>query len=97
MAELIFHPDTALEIKESYEWYQQQAEGLGDDFLKELESAFEAIARLPGTWPKFTLNCRRFVLKKFPFSIIYQARDEAIFIVAIMHNSRKPGYWKDRA
>ena len=44
MAEIIFHPDTAHEIKRSYEWYQNQAEGLGDDFIAELESAYETIA-----------------------------------------------------
>ncbi len=44
MPRLVFHPDIALEIRASYEWYQNQAEGLGDDFITELESAFDAIA-----------------------------------------------------
>jgi len=96
MAEIIFHPDTVLEIKSSYEWYQNQAEGLGDDFIEELESAYEAIAEHPRTWPKFTKNCRRFLLSKFPFSVIYQVNNNSTFVLAIMHNSRKPGYWEGR-
>jgi len=36
MPEIIFHPTVAIEVKASYEWYQNQAEGLGDDFLYEL-------------------------------------------------------------
>ncbi len=96
MAEIIFHPDTVLEIKSSYEWYQNQAEGLGEDFIEELESAYEAIAELPRTWPKFTKSCRRFLLSKFPFSVIYQVSNNSIFVLAIMHNSRKPGYWEGR-
>jgi len=28
-----FHPDIELEVQASYEWYQKQAVGLGDDFL----------------------------------------------------------------
>ena len=47
MPKLIFHPDVNNEIKASYEWYQNQVEGLGDDFLAELESAYEAIEELP--------------------------------------------------
>ncbi len=39
MLEIKFHPDVAVEIKASYQWYQDQAEGLGEDFLSELESA----------------------------------------------------------
>lgn len=39
MPRIIFHPDIAREIKASYEWYQSQAEGLGDDFMAEVELA----------------------------------------------------------
>ncbi len=96
MPKIIFHPDVVHEIKASYEWYQNQAEGLGDDFIAELESAYEAITELPGTWPKFSKNYRRFLLSKFPFSVIYRANNNSIFVVAVMHNSKKPGYWKNR-
>lgn len=36
MLNVIFHPDIELEVQASYEWYQKQAVGLGDDFLTEL-------------------------------------------------------------
>ena len=62
MPKLIFHPEVKNEIKASYEWYQNQAEGLGDDFLAELESACKAIEELPNTWPNFSKNCRSFCL-----------------------------------
>jgi toxin ParE1/3/4 len=50
---LVFHPDVSTEIRASYSWYQELAEGLGDDFLDELESAYEAILEFPQTWPFF--------------------------------------------
>ena len=65
MPDLKFHPDVAVEIKASFDWYQKQADGLGDDFLNELESA-------------------------------YQASNEFVYVVAVMHNSRKPEYWLKR-
>ncbi|MBL8498239.1 MAG: type II toxin-antitoxin system RelE/ParE family toxin [Nitrosomonas sp.] len=80
----------------SYEWYQNQAEGLGDDFLHELELAYQTLTEFPETWPKFRKNYRRFLLRKFPFSVLYRLQAGTIFVVAVMHNSRKPGYWKDR-
>ena len=97
MLEIKFHPDVAVEIKASYQWYQDQAEGLGEDFLSELESAYQTIQELPNTWPKFETGFRRFLLSKFPFSIIYRPNAKNIFVVAVMHNSRKPGYWNERA
>lgn len=96
MLELIFHPDIADEVKSSYQWYQNKADGLGDDFLSELESAYQMIAELPDTWLVFNTSYRRFLLSKFPFSIIYRQSATSIFVVAVMHNSRKPGYWQSR-
>ena len=97
MPEIIFRPDIEHEVKSSYIWYQKQAKGLGDDFLTELETGYEAIIELSNTWPKFQQGFRRFLLSKFPFSIIYRFNGKTIFVVAVMHNSRKPGYWAERA
>jgi plasmid stabilization system protein ParE len=97
MPKIIFHPDVALEVKASYTWYERQAAGLGEDYLSELESAYQAIAELPNTWPMFQQNFRRFLLSKFPFSIIYRSNGKSIFVVAVMHNHRKPGYWQNRS
>ncbi len=96
MLKLKFHPQVSDEIKASYTWYQTQAIGLGDDFLDELESAYHAISELPQTWPFFQKKFRRFLLSRFPFSIIYKENDNLIYVVAVMHNSRKPEYWLDR-
>jgi toxin ParE1/3/4 len=49
MPRLVFHPDVSAEIRASYSWYQELAEGLGDDFPDELESAYEAILEFPQT------------------------------------------------
>ncbi len=96
MLDIVFHPDIEHEVKASYDWYQNQAMGLGDDFLVELEAAYQTIIELPDTWPKFQNGFRRFLLRKFPFSVIYQCNQNTIYVVAVMHNSRKPGYWSER-
>lgn len=49
MLKLTFHPDIEQEVKTSYNWYQEQAQGLGNDFLTELETAFATIQELPDT------------------------------------------------
>jgi hypothetical protein len=72
MFEVIFHPHVAVEVKATYEWYQNQAEGLGDNFLYELELARQTIAEFPDTWSKLKKDYRRFLLKKFPFSMLYR-------------------------
>jgi len=96
MHKIIFHPDVEYEVEESCEWYENQSFGLGDDFLNELEEPYQTIIELPSTWPKFHKDFRRFLLSKFPFSVIYRSEEEAVYVVAIMHNRRKPGHWIKR-
>ncbi len=66
MPKLIFHPELSSEIKASYRWYQEKAVGLGDDFIAELEAAYEVIIELPDTWPKLKRDFADFSLPAFP-------------------------------
>ena len=96
MRKLIFHPDVKNEIKYSYRWYEKQAKGLGEDFLNELEASYQIIKEFSEAWPNFQDGFKRYVLAKFPFSIIYRKSGGKIYIIAVMHNRRKPGYWHKR-
>ncbi len=79
MLTLKFHPHVASEIKSSYVWYQKQASGLGEDLLTELEFAYQAILELPDTWPLFQKGFRRYLLSRFPFSVIYRKSGNLLF------------------
>ena len=96
MTNVYFHPEVARDIGESFVWYESQAKGLGDDFINELESAYETITELPGVWPLFKKGFRRYILTRFPFAVIYRQSYEKIYVVAVMHQSRKPDYWFNR-
>ncbi len=96
MLALDFHPDIFCEVNDSYIWYESKYAGLGDDFLRELDLAFSSIQEIPETWPLISKNLRRFLLKRFPFGVIYSVKKDRIFVVAVMHLSRKPGYWTKR-
>jgi len=91
-----FHPDVVNDLEGSFNWYEDQLNGLGYQFLDELESGFTAIKNFPDTWANFQYGFKRYILNRFPFSIIYTVSNDQIFVIAIMHNSRKPGYWVDR-
>src|SRR5699024_4736763 len=96
MVELKFHPSIYQEVQEAYSWYEQQVTGLGDDFIGELEAAYDSIRSLPETWPKFGMRTRKFLLTKFPYAVVYKHSASICLVVAVMHQSRKPGYWLRR-
>jgi hypothetical protein len=39
---------------------------------------------------------QKFRLTQFPFSLLYINRADCLWVVAVTHGSRKPGYWKQR-
>ena len=96
MQNLRFHPDVATDIKNSYRWYEEQNAGLGEDFIEEVENSYQAIIDFPKAWAPFPYGFRRYLLSRFPYSIIYKIEEDTIYVVAIMHNSRKPGFWLER-
>jgi len=96
MQRLKFHPDVAMDIKDSYKWYEEQSIGLGEDFLDEVESSYQAIIDFPNTWVPFSYGFRRYLLSRFPYSVVYKNDGDIIYIVTIMHNSRKPDFWLER-
>jgi len=94
--QLEFHPEVTSDIKGSYLWYEDKLQGLGNRFLNELEDGYTAIQNFPDTWANFQYGFKRYILNKFPFSILYKVTEEKIVVVAVMHNSRRPNYWLGR-
>jgi len=54
------------------------------------------IQQAPHRWAKHTHGTRAYLLQRFPFRVIYIELPDAMWIVAIAHCARKPGYWKKR-
>ena len=50
----------------------------------------------PEAWQAVEEDVRRHLIKRFPFGIYYTIERDYISIVAVMHMSRRPGYWKSR-
>ena len=90
---LRFHP----EAEEEYSWYRGRSPVAGINFESAIEDAAERIWDAPRRWPIYFGNFRKYVLRQFPFSIIYQEFPSKIVIFAVAHGSRNPGYWKERA
>ncbi|HZV33716.1 MAG TPA: type II toxin-antitoxin system RelE/ParE family toxin [Verrucomicrobiae bacterium] len=85
-----------VEFEEAFDYYEAQREGLGEEFAREVYRTIQRITDHPLAWRKLSRKTRRCRTKRFNYGIIYQIRGNEIFIVAVMHLSRKPGYWKSR-
>ena len=95
MVQLIYDLSAKREMQEASAWYESQHEGLGREFLSKLEQAAQTILQNPNRWRRITGNYRRCLLKQFPYGIIYRVEGDTVFVAAVMHLHRKPGYWLD--
>lgn len=95
---LYLHPTPVVyqDIADAYNWYQLQLDGLGDDFINELEAAYSLISQMPQSWPNFGKNPAVFLLHRFPFAAVYFPVNNELFVVAVMHQSCKPDFWRNR-
>ena len=81
----------------SAEWYETRQEGLAKPFLTEWKKAENRMVADPEINRPFDGDLRKCRFEVFPYSLIYRliAADE-LQVVAVMHQSRKPGYWRGR-
>ncbi len=91
-----FHPDALAELERAKAWYEGQRPGLGESFFQEIRTAISRIREAPKTWPDYRQGTRRFLVHRFPFAIIYIQQSVGLFVIAVMHLKRRPGYWQSR-
>lgn len=91
-----FHEEAERELNSAIDYYNEVQPGLGAAFLGEVTAAIENILAQPMAWHPLSANTRRCLTNKFPFGIVYQPLPEAVYIIAVMHLSREPGYWQKR-
>jgi len=75
--------------------YEDQAAGLGERFLDEVEGCVDLLLDRPFIGRPIG-EFRRFPLRKFPFTLIYVLEDDILVVVAVSHHRRRPGYWMER-
>lgn len=92
-----FHPAARLDLQEAAEYYRERG---GVALAQALFTAFENTMGLLMQHPLLGVpwkhGTRRLVMKHFPYAIVYRVLDTEICVLAVSHNNRRPGYWKQR-
>ncbi len=94
--EIRLHPSAEKELRAAYLWYLERNRIVAEALQLEIDHAMEIIAESPNRWPRLTESERRYILPRFPFSLVYRVRSQFIELIAVAHQKRKPGYWSRR-
>jgi len=93
---LLIHPAAAAEAESVHAWYAERNLSAAAQFLANLDIAIGRILDSPHRWPRVFGDYRRFILPKFPFSVVYRTVGNEIEVIAIAHHRRRPRYWVGR-
>jgi plasmid stabilization system protein ParE len=85
-----------IEMTEASAFYEAASFGLGAEFLDEIQRVIEIVREHPHLGRSIDREFRQVLLHRFPFSLIYSIEIEAILIIAVAHQRRRPGYWRER-
>lgn len=96
--QVIFHPESEEEFREATLFYEATRTGLGLRFEEEIASGIELIRTQPFAWTQTERGIRRYLLKRFPYGILYEfdETNQTVVIVAVAHLHRDPDYWQHR-
>jgi plasmid stabilization system protein ParE len=84
------------EMTEASVFYEAATSGLGDGFLDEVQRLVKVLREHPELGQSVGRGLRRALLHRFPFSLVYSVEVDAVLIVAVAHQRRRPDYWRDR-
>ena len=84
MKEFVLLFSAEADIQQAFEHYNDQMEGLGEEFLKYLELSFSQIKHFPESAPLFASSHRKKIIEKYPYGIFYTIYPTRIVVSGIM-------------
>lgn len=89
---LILTDEADQDTADTYLYYEDQLEGLGDRFLQELQHRYDQLKVNPDHYSYFSnnwkYNYRKVAINHFPYLIIYRIINDLVVIQAV-HNSNR--------
>jgi plasmid stabilization system protein ParE len=92
----LLHPEGDEEFAAAVRYYSEISPELGARFYLEMERLMREVCAHPRSYRKFDPPARRHLSKDFPYAVVFAEQPEHVWIVAVMHMKRRPGYWRKR-
>jgi len=96
MLDFIILDDAEDDLLNAYNWCQAKEHGLGDRSLSSVQDGLALIRQHPEIFPMSIFECRRALISKFPFEIIYEKKENRIVVYSVFNCSLNPQRWKSR-
>jgi len=95
--ELVVRSCAKADIRRAAKWYEKQREGLGADFVSEVDNAIRRIEANPEQFQVIYQDIRHAITRRFPYGVFYRIRKTRIVISAVIHLERSDVPWKGKS
>jgi hypothetical protein len=75
------HPEAIAEARAAREWYGTRNAELAEAFMAELDWAVERIEEAPRQWPLYLADTRRYLLRRFPFFVVFREAEDRVQVL----------------
>ena len=82
------HPLVDCDLEEAALWYHQRDPRVAERLIDAARDAMRAAAADPLRFGTQLQDVRRVRLRKFPYSVYFQLRDETVFVLALVHGAQ---------
>ena len=93
MKRVVYHRLAAKELIKSAALYEAARPFLGERFLDAVNLVLLLVQQHPALGLPGRVGTRSRPVRRFPYRIFYLEQPDRLWIVAVAHQSRKPGYW----
>ena len=84
------------EYAEALSWYADRSIQAALRFEAQFADTLSAISSDPARQPTFDGLHRYYLMRHFPYQVIYRPHQDHVVIIALAHTARKPRYWSKR-
>ena len=96
MTRVTFAEPARAEAREARRYYEAISPELARRFSAAFDRAVGRIEADPLLWPPLKGKVRRILFDRFPYALIYQVEGDLVYVLTVMHQSRRPDYWRGR-
>ena len=85
---VLIRPRAEADLRGARNWYENQREGLGDQFLADMDTALMSLSEDPLRHPEYYRGFRRALTRRFPYKIFYRSETDQVVVFRILHARR---------
>ena len=86
--EVLVRGKAKADIRRAAKWYEYQREGLGKEFVAEVDAAIARIQANPEQYEVVHREIRHAILRRFPYGIFFRIQTVKISVFAVLHLKR---------